>query len=279
MKQIKYGMILLSLLILLFPIVSAYECENDEDCSDGFICNEGCCESTCNPSVEDLEEASDLSDERSDLKEERSDLKEERSDLREDLQYEKFMLAYYKYAIDHQGDWVCPGDTPWNWYWDWYYECVYIYPHGDQYYNNKINDTKEYIQSLKEQISDLNYEISCLTWQINDLTRQIRCLRFCECDEQEPMPEKDGNKVTISSPPLGLGYQGSTYGDSIPALYTYVNTDGKKVTQETFPEEGTYVGPVICTPPRIAGEPLDPNNYFTTPKGKRHAQWLANHAE
>lgn len=80
---------------------------------------------------------------------------------------------------------------------------------------------------------------------------------------------------TLSSPSLGLGYKGSVAGDSIPELFTYrdINT-WKRVVSETYPTD--HDGPVIVTPARIAGEPLQETGYWDTAKGQRVSKWKAN---
>ena len=82
-------------------------------------------------------------------------------------------------------------------------------------------------------------------------------------------------EFTLSSPPLGLGYKGSVAGDSIPPLYTYRDQNTwERVVSETYPEN--HDGAVICTPARIAGEPLVPTGYWETAKGQRTSEWKAN---
>ena len=85
------------------------------------------------------------------------------------------------------------------------------------------------------------------------------------------------DKFTLSSPALGLGYKGSVMGDVIPALFTYRDPNtGKRVVSETYPVD--HDGPVICTPARIAGEPLISADFWDTPKELRKLEWKANHA-
>lgn len=91
------------------------------------------------------------------------------------------------------------------------------------------------------------------------------------CEKEE---EKDDG-FTLSSPALGLGYKGSKMGDVIPALFTYRDPNtGKRVVSEVYPTD--HKGAVICTPARIAGEPLFPSNFWTTPKGLRILESKAN---
>ena len=86
---------------------------------------------------------------------------------------------------------------------------------------------------------------------------------------------KPRSQFTLSSPPLGLGYEGSIAGDSIPQLYTYRDTDTwERVISETYPTD--HDGPVIITPARIAGEPLQETGYWDTAKGQRVSEWKAN---
>lgn len=85
---------------------------------------------------------------------------------------------------------------------------------------------------------------------------------------------QEDNQFTLSSPALGIGYKGSVMGDIIPALYTYRDQDtGKRVVSESYPTD--HNGPVICTPARIAGEPLFPSDFWTTPKGIRMLEMKA----
>ena len=80
---------------------------------------------------------------------------------------------------------------------------------------------------------------------------------------------------TLSSPSLGLGYEGSVAGDSIPELFTYRDTNTwKRVVSETYPTD--HDGPVIVTPARIAGEPLQETGYCDTAKGQRVSEWKAS---
>ena len=246
----------------------------------------------CNPSEEDIEKANRLRSDRNNLTVEIqylnydiSELNEGISELRDALQYERFMLAYYKYALNHQGQWICPGDVPYWWYWNSYYECVYIYPHGDQYYTDKINETKENIDEIKDDINEaraeraqLVYERSVLRVERSNIQKEINCLLRCICEDSDPLPEAPENDegVTNSAPSLGIGFRGSVAGDQIPMLYTYV-VDGKSVTSTEMPVD--HEGPVIVTPARTAGEPLEPNTFDNTAKGKRIAEWRANHAE
>ena len=81
-------------------------------------------------------------------------------------------------------------------------------------------------------------------------------------------------EFTLSSPSLGLGYKSSIAGDHIPELFTYRDQNTwNRVVSETYPIN--HNGPVICTPARIAGEPLVSTGYWDTAKGQRILQWKA----
>ena len=93
-----------------------------------------------------------------------------------------------------------------------------------------------------------------------------------------PREKEKDDPFTLSSPALGLGYKGSKMGDVIPALFTYRDSNTRKrVVTETYPVD--HDGPVICTPARIAGEPLIPSNFWTTPKVLRELEWKVNHGK
>lgn len=84
----------------------------------------------------------------------------------------------------------------------------------------------------------------------------------------------------MSSPVLGLGYNGSVKGDKLPILYTWrpVNDKHNPVTTENPPAKGENVGSVIVTPARTAGEPIEPYEMkYRGAKGARIAEWHTNH--
>ena len=89
--------------------------------------------------------------------------------------------------------------------------------------------------------------------------------------------EADTTKVETctSSPSLGIGFEGSVAGDEMPILYTY-RVDGEMITAITKPMYPD--GPVIVTPARTAGEPLQKIEMKDRgAKGARIAEWYANH--
>ena len=86
---------------------------------------------------------------------------------------------------------------------------------------------------------------------------------------------KPQSQFTLSSPALGLGYNGSVAGDYIPELFTYRDQNTwDRVVSETFPMN--HEGVVICTPARIAGEPIQETKYWNSAKGQRVLEWKAN---
>ena len=92
------------------------------------------------------------------------------------------------------------------------------------------------------------------------------------------IPHEEVIEFTSSSPALGLGGEASAMGDIIPTLYTYRDPDtGKRVVSETYPTD--HDGPVIYKPGRIMGEPLIPNDFWTTPKGISILEKKANKAK
>ena len=79
----------------------------------------------------------------------------------------------------------------------------------------------------------------------------------------------------VPPPTSGLGNGNSVMGDIIPTQFIYKDTTTKKrVVSETYPTGHT--GPVIRTPARIVGEPLFPNDFWTTPKGIKILEKKAN---
>ena len=95
-----------------------------------------------------------------------------------------------------------------------------------------------------------------------------------EADESD---DNDKCSVELSSPALGVGWNGSVAGDKIPILYTWADEFCEKHTTDYFPAEGEYFSAVIVTPAQIAGEPIQTNNYKTSAKYLRLMQWKANH--
>ena len=84
----------------------------------------------------------------------------------------------------------------------------------------------------------------------------------------EIISHEEDNESASSLPAFGIGYGNSAMGNVIPTVFAYKDPDtGKRVVSEIYPTG--HDGPVICTPARIAGEPLFPSDFWTTPKGIR----------
>lgn len=88
--------------------------------------------------------------------------------------------------------------------------------------------------------------------------------------------ESDSKTTQMSSPSLGVGFHGSIVGDQMPTLYTFM-VNGESVTMTVLPLN--VEGPVIVSPPRVAGTSFTEGDFDDTPKGQRIALWKANHAE
>ena len=87
------------------------------------------------------------------------------------------------------------------------------------------------------------------------------------------IPQEEDNVST--SPALGFGQGNNAMGDIIPTQFIYRDQDTKRrVVSETYPIDHT--GPVITIPARIVGEPLIPNDFWTTPKGIKILERKAN---
>lgn len=94
---------------------------------------------------------------------------------------------------------------------------------------------------------------------------------------EQPEAQKSNQGSLLSSPGLGLNWNGSVAGDYIPVLYTWRDYyTGNTHTTDYYPT--MYQGCVIITPARIAGEPLQDNDFWDTAKGQRILLWKANHA-
>ena len=92
------------------------------------------------------------------------------------------------------------------------------------------------------------------------------------------VPQAEDIEFTSSSSALGLVHGSNGMGDVIPTLFAYKDPDtGKRVVSETYPTDHT--GLVIRTPARIIGEPLFPNDFWTTPKGIKILEKKANKAK
>lgn len=92
-------------------------------------------------------------------------------------------------------------------------------------------------------------------------------------------PQEESTRTnTMSSPGLGLNWQGSVAGDQIPQLYTWAEKDNKYKhhTTDYYPHPGTCAGVVTITPARIAGEPIEPTGYWDTPRGRKVLQWKSS---
>ena len=144
-----------------------------------------------------------------------------------------------------------------------------VYQNGETQYLYKDNDYKYYghIES--------GYNVDGWLYYNKYLNQERSNLNFSEYSIYITTRSKPIGEFTLSSPPLGLGYKGSVEGDSIPPLYTYRDQNTwERVVSETYPEN--HDGAVICTPARIAGEPLVPTGYWETAKGQRTSEWKAN---
>ena len=146
-------------------------------------------------------------------------------------------------------------------------------------HKDKDNDYYGYIESGYNAIGDVYFCKNTGTATGGDVLQTD----FSVFDEYSkyvitntiPREKEKDDPFTLSSPALGLGYKGSKMGDVIPALFTYRDSNTRKrVVTETYPVD--HDGPVICTPARIAGEPLIPSNFWTTPKVLRELEWKVN---
>ena len=82
-------------------------------------------------------------------------------------------------------------------------------------------------------------------------------------------------EIELTSSESNLGLENSAMGDIIPTAFVYKDPDTKRrVVSETYPTDHT--GPVIIMPARIVGEPLFPNDFWTTPKGVSIIEKKAN---
>ena len=141
-------------------------------------------------------------------------------------------------------------------------ETQYLYKDGDNRYYGHI-ESGYYVDGYLRYGEYKNNE------------RLIYDLNFDEYSMYVTTMSKPMGEFTLSSPSLGLGYKGSIAGDSIPELFTYRDTNTwKRVVSETYPTD--HDGPVIVTPARIAGEPLQETGYWDTAKGQRVSEWKAN---
>lgn len=146
------------------------------------------------------------------------------------------------------------------------------YQNGETQYLYKDEDNKYYghLESGYYVNGWLKY------WEGSNGNERLRNeLSFDEYSMYVTTKSKPRGQFTLSSPALGLGYEGSVAGDSIPELYTYRDTNTwKRVISETYPTD--HDGPVIVTPARTAGEPLQETGYWETAKGQRVSEWKAN---
>lgn len=141
------------------------------------------------------------------------------------------------------------------------------YQNGETQYLYKDENKKYYGHIESGYYVDGYIEVN-----INDQLYHNLC--FEEYSMYVTTKSKPIGEFTLSSPVFGLGYKGSVAGDHIPELFTYRDQNTwKKVVSETYPEN--HNGPVICTPARIAGEPLVLTGYWDTAKGLRVLQWKA----
>ena len=151
-------------------------------------------------------------------------------------------------------------------------ELGYLYKEEDKDYYGYIetgyNITGKMLYDKSTIMPDPNYLISSFSFDPYSKYVVTKVI-------SPEVPQEEDNVSTLSSPTSGLGQGNNDMGDVIPTQFVYKDPNTqKRVVSETYPTEHT--GPVIRTPARIVGEPLFPNDFWTTPKGIKILEKKAN---